>query len=230
VAIAGNRGKTVVKRLFGELLSRHYRVRTNPRSYNTEIGLPLAVLNIELETKHSWKTLWALARAAWIAVASREQVEVLVLELGVRKRGDMQQLLHTVQPDIAVLTALTPSYENDIEGVRIQQEEMRTLCQSVGARCRLLVEDTDRLLEETVQTLALPFVSLGLAQWSRNGQGLVLRSEGREYHVTRELVGESERIAVQAAVLLAERWTSLTVSDLNQFLAGDEMSNAKNSL
>lgn len=223
VAIAGNRGKTVVKRLFGELLSPHYRVRTNPRSYNTEIGLPLAVLNAELETKHSWKTLWALVRAAWTAFASRENVDVLVLELGVRKRGDMRQLLRTVRPDITVLTALTPSYENDIEGVRIQQEEMRTLCQSVGSHCRLLVENTDRLLEETVQALALTFVPLGLAQWSRNGQGLVLRSDKRAYPVTRELIGKSERIAIQAAVLLAERWTKLTESDISKFLAEEEI-------
>lgn len=222
VAIAGNRGKTVVKRLFGELLSPHYRVRTNPRSYNTEIGLPLAVLNIELETKHFWKTLWACVRAAWTAFASRELIDILVLELGVRKRGDMRQLLRTVRPDITVLTSLTPSYENDIEGVRIQQEEMRTLCQSLGADCHLLVENTDRVLEETVQALALTFVPLGLAQWVRNGQGLVLRSDQRVYPVTRELIGESERVAGQAAVLLAERWTKLTESDILTFLRGDE--------
>jgi aminotransferase len=227
VAIAGNRGKTVLKRLFGELLSPHYRVRTNPRSYNTEIGLPLAVLNIELETKHSWKTLWAFVRAAWTAFASQEHVDILVLELGVRKRGDMRQLLRTVRPDITVLTALTPSYENDIEGVRIQQEEMRTLCQHVGADCHLLVENTDRLLEDTVQALALTFVPLGLAQWSRNGQGLVLRSDQREYPVTRELIGESERVAIQAAVLLAERWTKLTESDIRAFLVGEDMVDTK---
>lgn len=222
VAIAGNRGKTVVKRLFGELLSPHYRVRTNPRSYNTEIGLPLAVLNIELETKHFWKTLWACVRAAWTAFTSRELIDILVLELGVRKRGDMRQLLRTVRPDMTVLTSLTPSYENDIEGVRIQQEEMRTLCQSLGADCRLLVENTDRVLENTVQALALTFVPLGLAQWVRNGQGLALRSDRRVYPVTRELIGESERVAIQAAVLLAERWTRLTESDIRTFLRGDE--------
>src|SRR5262245_18710356 len=88
IAIAGNRGKTVMKRLFGELLSARYKVRTNPRSYNTEIGLPLAVLNLEIETRSLWTILQTLARAAWIAFCSKEKLEVLVLEFGVRQRGD----------------------------------------------------------------------------------------------------------------------------------------------
>lgn len=222
IAIAGNRGKTVVKRLFGELLSRRYRVRTNPRSYNTEIGLPLAVLNTELDTKRPWRALWTLLRAGWTACTSREEIDVLVLELGVRERGDVRQLLRTLQPDIAVLTALTPSYGNDIEGIRIQQEEMRTLCQNARAHCHFLVEESDLLLSEAVHELAIPFVSLGLAHWSDNGHGLRLLSDKQEYPVTRELIGESERVAIQAAVLLAERWTSLTEEDIRLFLAGEE--------
>jgi hypothetical protein len=135
----------------------------------------------------------------------------------------MRQLLRTVQPDIAVLTALTPSYGNDIEGLRIQQEEMRLLCQSMGPQGRLLVEDNDRLLGETVQSVGIPFIPLGKARWSANGNGLTLCSERREYPVTRELIGESERVAVQAAVLLAERWTSLSEADIRHFLAGEEV-------
>ncbi len=226
IAIAGNRGKTVVKRLFGELLSRRYRVRTNPRSYNTEIGLPLAVLNVELETKPLWKTMGALLRAGWTAVASREKVEVLVLELGVRSRGDMRQLLRTVRPDIAVLTALSPGYQNDMEGIRIQQEEMRTLCQYAGSQCHFLIEDSDRLLSEAVHGLSLPFISLGTAHWSENGHERLLRSGAQAYPVTRELIGESEHVAAQAAVLLAERWTSLTTDDIRQFLAGEAIAHA----
>jgi UDP-N-acetylmuramyl pentapeptide synthase len=222
IAIAGNRGKTVMKRLFGELLGARYRVRTNPRSYNTEIGLPLAVLNLEIETRSLWNVLRTLARAAWTAFCSNEKLEVLVLELGVRQPGDMRQLLQTVRPDIAVLTTLTPSYSNDVEVLRILQAEVQELCQAVGSRCHFLVEDEDLLLREVVQTLPVPPVSLGLARWVTNGQGLTLQSNGHVYHVTRELIGESERVSVQAAVLLAERWTKLTQGEISRFLAGGD--------
>ncbi|HKA53899.1 MAG TPA: aminotransferase class I/II-fold pyridoxal phosphate-dependent enzyme [Candidatus Binatia bacterium] len=222
IAIAGNRGKTVMKRLFGELLSARYKVRTNPRSYNTEIGLPLAVLNLEIETRSLWTILQTLARAAWTAFCSTERLEVLVLELGVRQRGDMHELLRTVRPDVAVLTTLTPSYSNDDGLLHALQDEMRVLCQAVGASCHFLVDDEDLLLNEAVRTLPVPPVPLRHARWSTNGRGLTLQSDGRVYHVTRELVGESERVSVQAAVLLAERWTDLTPAEIAHFLAGEE--------
>jgi UDP-N-acetylmuramyl pentapeptide synthase len=210
-----------MKRLFGELLGSHYRVRTNPRSYNTEIGLPLAVLNLEIDTRSLWNVLRTLAQAAWTAFCSNEKLEVLVLELGVRQAGDMRQLLRTVRPDIAVLTTLTPSYSTDVDVLRTLQDEVKDLCQAVGARCRFLVEDEDLLLREVVQTLPVPPVSLGLARWATNGQGLTLQSNGHLYHVTRELIGDSERVSVQAAVLLAERWTKLTRGEISRFLAGE---------
>jgi UDP-N-acetylmuramyl pentapeptide synthase len=211
-----------MKRLLGELLGARYRVRTNPRSYNTEIGLPLAVLNLEIETQRVWKILQTLARATWTAFCSSEKPEVLILELGVRQRGDMQQLLRTVRPDIAVLTTLTPSYSNDVEILRTLQDEMRVLCQTVGARCHFLVDGDDPLLGEAVQTLPTPPVLLRRTQWSPDGQGLTLQSNGHAYHVTRELIGDSERVSVQAAVLLAEQWTDLTLAEISRFLAGEE--------
>ena len=59
-------------------------------------------------------------------------------------------------------------------------------------------------------------------QWSENGHGRVLQSNGRAYQVTRELVGESERISIQAAVMIAERWTTLMPEDITRFLADED--------
>jgi aminotransferase len=222
IAIAGSRGKTVIKRVLGELLGMHYRVRTNPRSYNTEIGLPLAVLNLEIETRSAWSIGQALLRAAWTAFFSTEKPEILILELGIRQAGDMHRLLQTVRPDIAILTNLTPSYSNDIEFLRTLQTEIRVLCQEVGSHCHFLVDGDDPLLKEVIPLLPVTPALLHRHQWSPNHQGLLLQSNGHAYHVTRELVGESERISVQAAVMLAERWTTLSPEEIHRFLAGEE--------
>jgi aminotransferase len=222
IAIAGSRGKTVIKRVLGELLERRYRVRTNPRSYNTEIGLPLAVLNLEIDTRNAWTILHTLARAAWTALFSPERPEILILELGVRQPGDMHQLLQTVRPDITVLTNLTPSYSNDIAFLQTLQDEIRVLCREVGSRCHFLVDGDDPLLKDVLPALSTPPVLLHRAQWSENGRGQMLQSDGHAYHVAREFVGESERVSIQAAVMLAERWTALTAEDISQFLSGED--------
>jgi aspartate/methionine/tyrosine aminotransferase len=222
IAIAGSRGKTVIKRVLGELLERRYRVRTNPRSYNTEIGLPLAVLNLEIDTHSTWTILQTLARAAWSAFFSPEKPEILILELGVRQPGDMHQLLQTVRPDITVLTNLTPSYSSDIAFLQTLQNEIRILCREVGSHCHFLVDGDDPLLKELIPSLLTPPVLLHRDQWSENGHGRMLQSDGHAYQVTRELVGESERVSIQAAVMLAERWTTLTPEDITRFLADED--------
>ena len=227
IAITGSRGKTVTKRLLAELLAVRYRVRTNPRSYNTEIGLPLAVLNVEIAPKSVWSVLHTLGRASWSALFSAAPVEILVVEFGVRQRGDMRRLVQTVRPDIAIVNTLTPSYSTDVELLGTLQEEIRTLCDTVGPRCRFIIDGDDPLLADIAASVSAAAAESGdpllvrRADWSPNGDGLVLRSPTRRYPVSRELIGESERSSVQAAVLLAERWTALSQADINGFLAAN---------
>ena len=227
IAITGSRGKTVTKRLLAELLAVRYRVRTNPRSYNTEIGLPLAVLNVEIAPQSVWSVLHTLGRASWSALFSAAPVEILVVEFGVRQRGDMRRLVQTVRPDIAIVNTLTPSYSTDVELLGTLQEEIRTLCNTVGPRCRFIIDGDDPLLADIAASVSAAAAESGdpllvrRADWSPNGDGLVLRSPTRRYPVSRELIGESERSSVQAAVLLAERWTALSQADINGFLAAE---------
>src|SRR6185295_1433779 len=67
VVIAGSQGKTVMKRTLQELLARRFRVRANPLSYNTAVGLPLAILGCELNTRRTRRVLGGFARALWSA-------------------------------------------------------------------------------------------------------------------------------------------------------------------
>ncbi len=95
----------------------------------------------------------------------------------------------------------------------------------MGPACHFLVDGDDPLLEKIVTTLATPPLLWRRTDWSAdtsNGHGLLLQSNGHAYSVTRELVGESERTSVQAAVLLAERWTELSQADIRRFLVPEE--------
>jgi aminotransferase len=218
IAIVGSRGKTVMKRLLGELFTERYRVRTNPRSSNTEIGLPLAVLDLEIDTRSIGKILLALVQATWRALFSREWVEVLVLEFGVRQRGDMHQLLKAVRPDVAILTNLMPQYTSDLAFLRTLQEEVRVLCQEVGQRCQFIVDGDDPLLQEAVSDLPAAPITWHRNQVRQHDHGLLFQSNGHPYHITREVVGESERISIQVAILLAERWKGFSQEGIERFL------------
>jgi len=82
VGITGSTGKTSVKDVCRALLPA--RVQASPENYNTEIGLPLAVL------------------------AAPEDTEVLVLEMGMRGPGQIAELCAIAAPDVAVITNVGP--------------------------------------------------------------------------------------------------------------------------
>jgi UDP-N-acetylmuramoyl-tripeptide--D-alanyl-D-alanine ligase len=82
VGITGSTGKTSVKDVCRVLLPAE--VHASPENFNTEIGLPLAVLGAERGT------------------------EVLVLEMGMRGPGQIAELCAIAAPDVAVITNVGP--------------------------------------------------------------------------------------------------------------------------
>ena len=117
VAITGTHGKTVLKRTLTELLARRLRVHANPLSYNTAIGLPLAVLDTEMDTRRPLTVAAAFARALWSAYGPVAPLDAMVLELGVRRAGDMRSHLEIVRPDVVVVTPVAASYRDDLDAV-----------------------------------------------------------------------------------------------------------------
>ncbi len=85
VGITGTVGKTTAKDLLAHLLGgAEHKVHAAPASYNSECGLPLAILGADLDTR------------------------ILVLEYGINAPGEMRRLLQIAQPHWAWITALTP--------------------------------------------------------------------------------------------------------------------------
>ena len=82
VGITGSTGKTSVKDICHALLP--FRVHASPENFNTEIGLPLAILSAPAET------------------------EVMVLEMAMRGAGQIAELCAIAEPDVAAITNVGP--------------------------------------------------------------------------------------------------------------------------
>ena len=83
IGITGSYGKTSTKFILAELLRQKYNVYATPSSYNTPMGLCLAV-NEHLNPEH----------------------QVLVLEYGIRYPGDIDELCDIARPDVSVVTTV----------------------------------------------------------------------------------------------------------------------------
>ncbi|MDP3710628.1 MAG: UDP-N-acetylmuramoyl-tripeptide--D-alanyl-D-alanine ligase [bacterium] len=123
IGITGSVGKTSTRETVFAVLKTKYRVRQAEKNYNNEIGLPLTILNIPHYGKNFLAWGWGFVLSAFSLIKSKNSYpEILILEYGVDKPGDMDFLLNLAKPDIAVITAIgeTPMHvENfkDPEGV-----------------------------------------------------------------------------------------------------------------
>lgn len=220
VAIAGHRGKTVLKRTLAELLSTQLRVRSNPLSYNTEVGLLLSILGATkpqrlLDKRRPSSIVGAMLRAVGQAFFP-SKLDVLIVELGARTAGDMQQLLRIVRPDIVVITPLAPGSFAEPATLSVLRDEMRVLVTATrqhGGEVFLCGNDH----EEYDLGERLPTVGKGNLAGGAAGRSLTVG--GQSYEVWRDIVGESGTNALAAAATVAQR---LGVDDetIRAFLRG----------
>ena len=89
VGITGSNGKTVVKEWLYQLLMPSMHVTRSPRSYNSQIGVPLSV----------WKL--------------HERSAVGIFEAGISQMGEMQRLADIIQPTIGVFTTLGQAHQEN---------------------------------------------------------------------------------------------------------------------
>ncbi len=110
IVVAGSVNKTFVRDEVRKVLKKAGKsVRANPRNFNTDIGLPLAILNIS-SGYGSYREWRSVIGRAFHAIWQKNFPEYLVLELGVSRAGDMRYLLSIVRPEISIVTDITQRY------------------------------------------------------------------------------------------------------------------------
>ena len=107
IAITGSVGKTSARTAIFDVLKTTRRVRTAAKNFNNEIGVPLTILGIDHQGKNIVAWAWSLAHV-WLDLrfSNKPYPEILVLEYGVDRPGDMDYLISIARPDIAVVTAI----------------------------------------------------------------------------------------------------------------------------
>ena len=94
IGITGSNGKTVVKEWIYQLLMLSMNVTRSPRSYNSQVGVPLSV--------------WLLD----------ERSRIGVFEAGISQPGEMQALRAIIQPTIGVMTNIGPAHQENFSTIQ----------------------------------------------------------------------------------------------------------------
>ncbi|MBL7739688.1 MAG: bifunctional UDP-N-acetylmuramoyl-tripeptide:D-alanyl-D-alanine ligase/alanine racemase [Chitinophagaceae bacterium] len=103
IGITGSNGKTIVKEWLYQLLHQDYTIVRSPKSYNSQIGVPLSV---------------------WLM---NEQHTLAIFEAGISRPGEMKKLERIIQPTIGVLTNIGEAHSEGFQSQEQKEAEKRIL-------------------------------------------------------------------------------------------------------
>ncbi len=160
VAVTGSVGKTSTRTALAIALGAKYRVRTPYKNYNNEIGLPLAILGEQSPGKNAWEWLKLFVRA----FRSKDLPEYIVLEYGADRPGDIRYLTRIAQPDVAVITAVSPVHVENYPDFNSLIEEKASLGDAVSQTGLVVLNKDDQIVNLMKARFTAPVQMYGLAQ------------------------------------------------------------------
>ena len=127
IGITGSNGKTIVKEWLNHLLQGRFRIIRSPKSYNSQIGVPLSVWQMKADD------------------------ELGIFEAGISTVGEMEKLARIIRPDIGVFTNIGDAHSEGFASVREKIREKLLLF----SESRVLVYCRDyRELDEEIRSFA----------------------------------------------------------------------------
>jgi UDP-N-acetylmuramoyl-tripeptide--D-alanyl-D-alanine ligase len=187
IVIAGSINKTFVKeQIARELSAAGWKAEAAARNFNTEIGLPVAVLSLP-SGYGSYQAWLPIILSAPRAVFRKNFPRVLVLEFGVSRPGDMKFLLSIARPDIAVISDITARYMENFPSMESLLGEYRRLLINIRkGGAAVLNSDNEKIkhLAEGIRTNMIFFGFGEDAHWK------IIESEQR-------LAGQSAKIKIK---------------------------------
>src|SRR3989344_7566406 len=155
VGVTGNIGKTSVKDAIYAVLARALpagrpglRVRRSAKSFNSEIGVPLSILNQPNAWGRPLDWLRNLMAGLALVIFSHDYPDWLVLEIGADRPGDIKKFVRWLKFDLVVLTSLPdlPVHIEFFSSVAAMVEEKLTLLEAVKPGGAVVINgDNERL-------------------------------------------------------------------------------------
>ena len=140
IGITGSRGKTTVKEWLYQLLKDDYRIVRSPRSYNSQIGVPLSLWEIDNNT------------------------DLAIIEAGISTTGEMDNLQAMIRPTIGIITNLGSAHNDGFASMQQKAQEKAKIL--FNCDCIVYCAD-DPLVTHTIAPLVESDVAL-VTSWSRN--------------------------------------------------------------
>lgn len=165
IGVAGSVGKTSTKDAIYHAISRQKKTRRSEKSFNSEFGLPLTILNLPSgwNSPVDWLVIIYRGLLRGLFFPAHKYPEILVLEVGTDRPGDMDRVLSWLYFDIVVLTRCPEipvhvEYFNDPHDLN---EEDKKIVKGLTPHGTAVLNADDKEIMELVGRYDGPIVTYG---------------------------------------------------------------------
>ena len=137
-AITGSNGKTMVKEWLFQLLHEEFHIVRSPKSYNSQIGVPLSLWNIQ------------------------EGHDLALIEAGISRKGEMNRLREMIRPEYGLITNIGEAHSEGFDTIEQKLKEKLLLFRECK---RIYYSSDDSLIEQAVGELP---EGIERCSWSQN--------------------------------------------------------------
>ena len=218
VAITGSVGKTSAKDAAAKVLESKFRVRKSQKSYNSEFGVPLTIIGARTGWGSPLKWLEAIRLGLGAIFTKQNYPEILVLEVGADRPGDIKKIREWLKPDVAVITALaeTPVHVEFFESPEEVFEEKAELVKNLPPEASVILnfddEEVAKMRDKTsARILTFGFVegadvkgaAYGIFFQDNAPAGIEFEAESLHVKIPNAL-GEHQALAALAAIAVGK--------------------------
>jgi len=221
VMVTGSVGKTSTKDAVAAVLTTRFFTRKSEKSFNSEFGVPFTILGVENPWSNPFAWFSVAKSALALLLLQNHYPNLLVLEVGADKPGDLARILKIVTPDMCVVTRL-PEVPVHVEAYAspeaVREEEFSPVYALRAAAPLIVSADDPYALEYAMRTSARLIlygtggdaaVRLDDIDFYTEGEKVAgmranarLREESQEY-VVRGTVGTTQLLPIAAALAVA---------------------------
>ncbi len=203
IGITGSYGKSTVKEMLSYVLGDKFRVWKTPKNTNTDIGVAQLILKSQLR-----------------------DIDVMVVEMGAYKMGEIKAICDIVRPKIGILTAINEQHISLFGSIKYTQKAKYELLQSVVKGGVAIVNSDNQYIREKLDTLSVPVMSFGWEQEfaptcriidaheTLSGTMTVLiMDQSHQYTVHVPLIGAHHAMNI-SPVLLAAKYMGMSLDEV----------------
>ncbi|MBX4204871.1 MAG: UDP-N-acetylmuramoyl-tripeptide--D-alanyl-D-alanine ligase [Candidatus Doudnabacteria bacterium] len=164
IGITGSVGKSSTKEAIAHVLRTKYKVRSSPGNLNSQLGLPLAVLGFEksgnyernLATAFEWV---GILITGFFRIFQTNFPQVLVLEMGTDRPGDISELLSIVgNLDVALITDIGISHLEFFRSPEaLKREKLSILSGLKNSGTAVLNADNEKVMEGKAKSQSISY-------------------------------------------------------------------------